>query len=64
LWKKYFEESTKKTFKIYKAKVSCGSGFYVRQLVSDLGKDLGTGAVTMKILRTRVGKCMLEDSIK
>lgn len=48
---------------IYKARVSCGSGFYVRQLVSDLGRDLSAGAVTLSILRTRVGAFELKDSI-
>ena len=63
-WHEFFNGTDKTEFTIYKAKVSCGSGFYVRQLVSDLGKDLGTGAVTISILRTRVGEYKLEDSIK
>ncbi len=63
-WGEYFNSVEKESFTIYKAKVSCGSGFYVRQLVCDLGKDLGTGAVTKSILRTRVGEYKLEDSVK
>lgn len=63
LWDAYFTAAAD-TFTLYKARVSCGSGFYVRQLVSDLGKDLGTGAVTVSILRTRVGTYKLQDSIK
>jgi tRNA pseudouridine55 synthase len=63
-WHEFFNASDKTEFTIYKAKVSCGSGFYVRQLVYDLGKDLGTGAVTISILRTRVGDYLLEESIK
>ncbi len=64
LWKKYFESSAPESVTVYKAKVSCGSGFYVRQLVNDIGNDLGTGAVTVSILRTRVGEYLLKDSIK
>lgn len=63
-WHEFFNQSTKTQFTIYKAKVSCGSGFYVRQLVSDLGRDLGTGAVTISILRTRVGEYKLSDSLR
>ncbi|MBX4209150.1 hypothetical protein KW799_00410 [Candidatus Parcubacteria bacterium] len=63
IWNAYFATSPAE-FAIYKARVSCGSGFYVRQLVSDLGKDLGTGAVTVSILRTRVGTFKIEDSIR
>jgi tRNA U55 pseudouridine synthase TruB len=62
-WKARFAEAKKGQISIYKAKVSCGSGFYVRQLVSDIGKDLGTGAVTLSILRTRVGEYLLSDSV-
>jgi tRNA pseudouridine55 synthase len=63
-WGEYFNSTEQESFTIYKAKVSCGSGFYVRQLVCDIGKDLGTGAVTKSILRTRVGEYKLENSVK
>jgi tRNA U55 pseudouridine synthase TruB len=63
-WHEFFNKSDKTEYAIYKAKVSCGSGFYVRQLVSDIGRDLGTGAVTISILRTRVGEYTLKDSQK
>jgi Pseudouridine synthase len=48
----------------FKMRVSSGSGFYVRQLVSDIGRDLGVGAVTTAILRTRVGPFLLAESQK
>jgi tRNA pseudouridine55 synthase len=62
-WENYLATAPE-SFAIYKAKVTCGSGFYVRQLVSDVGRDLGTGAVTVSILRTRVGTFLLEESQK
>ncbi len=61
-WDRYFESTPVGEFTLYKAKVTCGSGFYVRQLVSDVGRDLGTGAITTSILRTRVGTFKIEDS--
>ncbi|MEN9622194.1 MAG: tRNA pseudouridine synthase tRNA pseudouridine55 synthase [Candidatus Parcubacteria bacterium] len=60
LWKEYLEGAAPETLTVYKGELSCGSGFYVRQLVSDLGRDLGTKAVTVGILRTRVGEYKLE----
>ncbi|MBI5134096.1 MAG: hypothetical protein HZA81_01800 [Candidatus Taylorbacteria bacterium] len=63
-WNMYFSERAPEETVIYKARVSCGSGFYVRQLVSDLGKALGPGAVTISIVRTRVGEYRIEDSIR
>lgn len=62
LWDKYFEKSPA-SFVVYKARVTGGSGFYVRQLVSDIGKDLKTRAITTSILRTRVGDYLLKDSV-
>ena len=63
-WEDYLDSSAApEEFKVYKARVTCGSGFYVRQLVSDICRDLGTGAVTVSILRTRVGDFKLVDSI-
>lgn len=61
LWEKYFESSAPETIVIYTGELSCGSGFYVRQLVSDIGRDVGFGAVTTKILRTRVGEFKVEN---
>lgn len=62
-WDEYFASaSAPKEFILYKARVTCGSGFYIRVLVSDIGRDLGVGAVTISILRTRVGTFKLEDS--
>ncbi|HEY0908488.1 MAG TPA: hypothetical protein VGE35_04030 [Candidatus Paceibacterota bacterium] len=60
LWTKYLDGDAPETLTIFKGELSCGSGFYVRQLVSDLGKDLGTGAVTTSILRTRVGEYRIQ----
>lgn len=62
LWDEWLEAAPE-TLVVYKAGVSCGSGFYVRQLVSDVGRDLGTGAVTVSIKRTRVGDFKIEGSI-
>ncbi len=55
LWNTYFAERAPELFVVYKAKVTSGGGFYVRQVVSDVGRDLGALAVTISILRTRVG---------
>jgi len=38
------------------------SGTYIRSLVEDIGKQLGTGAYMSALRRTRVGKFRLEDA--
>lgn len=60
LWKQYLEGDAPETLTIYKGELTCGSGFYVRKLVSDIGDALGTKAVTTAIVRTRVGEYKLE----
>jgi tRNA pseudouridine55 synthase len=61
LWNTYLEGDAPETLTIFKGELSCGGGFYVRQLVADIGKALGTGAVTTAIVRTRVGEYRLAD---
>lgn len=63
-WEEYFVTKAPEKIAVYRFTVSCGSGFYVRQLVSDLGKDFGLGAVTLSIVRTRVGSYTLVDSVQ
>ncbi len=60
LWNKYLEGDAPEMLTIFKGELSCGSGFYVRQLVADIGKDLGMGAVTTAIVRTRVGEYRIQ----
>jgi tRNA pseudouridine55 synthase len=45
-----------------KLRVACSSGTYVRGLVHQLGQDLGYGAVTRSIVRTKVGQWELKDA--
>lgn len=40
-----------------------GSGTYIRSLVEDLGKALGTGAYTSDLRRTKVGLFKLQDAV-
>ncbi len=43
--------------------VSCGSGTYIRTLVSDLADSLDTGAYVTTLRRTRVGHMTIEDAV-
>lgn len=42
--------------------ITCAKGFYVRSFANNLGKTLETGAVLTKLVRTRVGDYVVEDS--
>lgn len=41
-----------------------GSGTYIRSLVEDLGKSLGTGAYMSDLRRTKVGQFSIEDALQ
>ncbi|KAK4821585.1 hypothetical protein QYF61_024444 [Mycteria americana] len=43
------------------AYVECGGGFYVRSLVSDIGKELSTCATMQELTRTKHGPFTLEE---
>lgn len=40
-----------------------GSGTYIRSLVEDIGRDLGTGAYMSDLRRTRIGGFRIEDAV-
>ena len=41
----------------------CSSGFYVRSLAHELGRQLGCGAYLDGLIRTRAGEFMLADAV-
>jgi tRNA U55 pseudouridine synthase TruB len=41
---------------VLKLTIEVGSGFYVRQLAEDLGRELGTGACLYSLVRTEIRK--------
>ena len=47
----------------YKVKINCSSGTYVRTLISDIGKSLGTFATMTSLVRTKVGPFTVEKAI-
>lgn len=40
------------------------SGTYIRSLVEDIGRALGTGAFTVQLARTKIGAYDLQDAVK
>jgi tRNA pseudouridine55 synthase len=53
IWAEFLEEK-KYPVEIYKFRIDCSSGTYVRQLVKDMGDFLGVYAVTARINRTKI----------
>jgi tRNA pseudouridine55 synthase len=63
-WEKLFSKSNT-TLKLTTAKfyIRCSSGTYVRELVNQMGKEMGYGAVAIEILRTKVGNFSLTKAV-
>lgn len=55
-------ECEKITPKVYRLRVSCSKGTYIRTLCADIGKKLGCGAVMSSLERTRSASFTLEAS--
>lgn len=45
-------------------RVTCSKGTYIRTLCDDIGRELGTGGCMEHLLRTRVDRFGVEDSLK
>lgn len=50
-------------FPFLKIKVNCSSGTYIRSLTSDIGKKLKCGAYLEDLIRTKIGKFSLKNTI-
>lgn len=57
-WKEVLHNNPSE-FPLIKCRIHCSSGTYVRSIVNQIGQQLRTGAVTLSILRTQVGKFSL-----
>lgn len=55
----YSIELIKYSYPLVKFRVNVSSGTYIRSLIDDLGKDLGTGAHMSALRRTSIGKYKL-----
>lgn len=63
-WKKIFNSHRKKEFSTFKAKIKCSSGTYVRSIIDEIGENLGCGAITLNIKRTKIGNYNINNSKK
>ncbi len=63
-WKKFLnDKAAESSLKVFKFRINCGSGFYVRTFACWLGQILGDGAIARNIFRTKVGEFDVRDVI-
>jgi tRNA pseudouridine55 synthase len=51
-------------YPIFKTKIKCSSGTYIRTLIHDLGMSLNTFATTKELRRTSIGGYNVEESVR
>ena len=59
----YSIECEREEDELYKLRVNCSKGTYIRTLCADIGKKLGCGAAMASLVRTRTGKFTLDDCV-
>lgn len=62
-WKNFEKSHAEQPLTRVKIEVSCSTGTYIRQLVSDIGDKLGCGSFTLSITRTRVGEYTIKQCL-
>ena len=55
-WQKVLEGKKEEEYPVIKLRISCGSGVYMRSIAHEIGEKLGIPALTLKIVRTKVGE--------
>ena len=64
LWRRNLKPGGDREFPCATIKISCSSGTYARSIANGLGTYLGTPALALHILRTKVGEYAVEKSLK
>ncbi len=63
-WNRYLRQNGDRSFVCATIKISCSSGVYARSIAHGLGQDLGVPALSLHILRTKVGEYSVDKSLK
>jgi len=63
-WESLLASQSDSTHQLATFEIHCSSGTYVRQIVHEMGKITGVGALAYDIKRTQIGEYKLEEAIK
>lgn len=64
LWKRRLKVEGTREFPCATIQISCSSGTYARSIAHGLGRELGTPALALHILRNKVGEYSLDRSFR
>lgn len=58
----HVENINQASYPIFKIRVECGSGTYIRSLIHDIGKELGSAAHVVELKRLQQGNFILKKN--
>jgi len=61
-WNEFFAQTKEIKLTTAKFRIHCSSGTYIREIVRQIGEEIGSGAIAIDILRTHIGEYSLNDS--
>lgn len=64
VWKRHLQEKGSREFPAASIRIACSSGTYARSIANNLGKSLGVPALSLHILRTKVGEYTVDKSLR
>ncbi len=64
IWHRHLRQTGDRSFPCVTVKISCSSGVYARSVANGLGAYLGVPALSLHILRTKVGSYTVDKSLK
>lgn len=64
LWKRNLRKEGERKFACATIEISCSSGTYARSIAHGLGQELGVPALSLHILRTKVGEYDITKSLR
>lgn len=63
-WQTFLNTTPLLSFPLFRFRISCSSGTYVRAIAQRMGEELGAGALAYSIKRTAVGNFTLHDCLR
>lgn len=63
-WRKNISKTITPDITTLEVTITCGSGTYIRSIAHELGKQIGTHAILLKLVRTSIGPYKLQDAIQ
>lgn len=63
-WKEFFNINSELTFTIFRFRLCCSSGTYIRSFAHNFGRLMHSSAIALSITRTKIGKYNIDKAVR